>query len=728
MPKAATPDDQFGSKPKWGSPKATTPEGGQQGSLGARPSQNDPSTQGPPGIGAEGGEVGHDQSQTSSPARPELVDRGTGAETGRQQDRPVSTSQGIGDSPPRPSYKPETGQPQGVSISPNVDVSPSYETRTERPQVISASPLGPSYEVGTERQKDEPTSTSQEIEATPSSPSRMTDPAQKEAATTFSREPSTAPRIARYGAGPGGQFIPYINQSDRGQYRPPFSARGERQEGKGYPSRRWEPPVSPQIWETLKETEAPRQHGVAREKAKTETRDTAASPSSPPYETRTERQQGISAGAPQDTTTSPLSSPQEHEAGQREGISTGTPQGAAASSPSPPHDHGAGRQKDAPASTSQEIGTRSSPPHMADPGQKEAATTSSQGPTPKITWYEPDASRRGQFTPHLDQSDRGQYRPPFSTRGERQQDTSGFSQARSDREQPGAPYSRQVSSEERQEAKSHPSRRWEPPTFPQKWSARTETETSYQHEVSRVEQKDKIETGKLSKEAWPETLDEARGLQGGEQYLSDLKNYNRTRAEAFTMGQEQSRAEPKSTAHKSRELGSDIVKEEPLQPFRDMSEQRIRRPKTLSPEEIEFEKRQLLRTREKLRTRPGFDASESAILEEEGVLSGKAAKKAKKAKKREKKQKKAEGAMIPLYLPEYISVANLATALKTRLDDFTAQLKIMGFTDFSHDHIMNAEIAGLIAMEYGYEPIADTSKEEDLLPRHVMLAFPVLED
>jgi translation initiation factor IF-2 len=129
-----------------------------------------------------------------------------------------------------------------------------------------------------------------------------------------------------------------------------------------------------------------------------------------------------------------------------------------------------------------------------------------------------------------------------------------------------------------------------------------------------------------------------------------------------------------------------------------------------------------LEARDKLRTRRAFDAGESAILEEGGeVLSVKAAKKAKKAKKRQKKEKKAEGDAIPLYLPEYISIANLATALKTRLDDFTTQLKLMGFTDFSHDHVMNAEIAGLIAMEYGYAPIADTSEAEDLLPRYVII-------
>ena len=77
--------------------------------------------------------------------------------------------------------------------------------------------------------------------------------------------------------------------------------------------------------------------------------------------------------------------------------------------------------------------------------------------------------------------------------------------------------------------------------------------------------------------------------------------------------------------------------------------------------------------------------------------------------------------MIPLHLPEYISVANLARAVKMRLDDFIVQMQNMGFEDVSYDHVMNAEVAGLIAMEYGYEPIADTSKEEDLFPRYVLI-------
>ncbi|KAG0642892.1 hypothetical protein HOY80DRAFT_900540 [Tuber brumale] len=140
------------------------------------------------------------------------------------------------------------------------------------------------------------------------------------------------------------------------------------------------------------------------------------------------------------------------------------------------------------------------------------------------------------------------------------------------------------------------------------------------------------------------------------------------------------------------------------------------RTRPLTPAELEYERRQSAKARERSR-RPEFDNGESAILGEDGgALTGKAAKKAKKARKREN-QVEAAPAMTPLYLPEYISVANLARAVKMRLDEFIVQMQNMGFEDVSYDHVMNAEVAGLIAMEYGYEPIADTSKENDLLPR-----------
>lgn len=79
----------------------------------------------------------------------------------------------------------------------------------------------------------------------------------------------------------------------------------------------------------------------------------------------------------------------------------------------------------------------------------------------------------------------------------------------------------------------------------------------------------------------------------------------------------------------------------------------------------------------------------------------------KKAKDRVKKQISAQK-MKPIHLPEFISVNNLAHQLGTRYENFVERMEEMGFSDIGHDHILTAENAGLIAMEYGFEPVIDT--------------------
>lgn len=108
-----------------------------------------------------------------------------------------------------------------------------------------------------------------------------------------------------------------------------------------------------------------------------------------------------------------------------------------------------------------------------------------------------------------------------------------------------------------------------------------------------------------------------------------------------------------------------------------------------------------------------FDDSESAILDET-PLSAKEAKKAKKAAKRTPKKE-----LIPIFLPQFISVENLAAVLNVRVEKFTQQLAEMGFEQTSHDHVLGAEEAGLIAGEYGFEPVIDRGHEVDLKPRLV---------
>ena len=88
----------------------------------------------------------------------------------------------------------------------------------------------------------------------------------------------------------------------------------------------------------------------------------------------------------------------------------------------------------------------------------------------------------------------------------------------------------------------------------------------------------------------------------------------------------------------------------------------------------------------------------------------------KRRRKAEKAAQKA-AAPTPILLPEYISVSNLAVALKVRLEDFIEKLGLLGFEETSHDYILNAENAGLIAMEYNFEAIIDKGDAGDLKAR-----------
>lgn len=92
-------------------------------------------------------------------------------------------------------------------------------------------------------------------------------------------------------------------------------------------------------------------------------------------------------------------------------------------------------------------------------------------------------------------------------------------------------------------------------------------------------------------------------------------------------------------------------------------------------------------------------------------------KQAKKDKLAAKAAKAASPTGTPIRLPDYISVANLAKSLRVRTEDFVVKLGELGFEDVQMDHIINAENAGLIAQEYGFEPVPDRSDTQDLKAR-----------
>ena len=95
---------------------------------------------------------------------------------------------------------------------------------------------------------------------------------------------------------------------------------------------------------------------------------------------------------------------------------------------------------------------------------------------------------------------------------------------------------------------------------------------------------------------------------------------------------------------------------------------------------------------------------------------------ARRKRREEAALRKRTTAPPPVHLPEFISVANLASLLKVKLQDFTAKLKDLGFEHRNHDHVFTAETAGLIAAEYRYEPIYNEAQLHDLCP------LPELED
>ncbi|KAH6721510.1 putative translation initiation factor IF-2, mitochondrial [Leptodontidium sp. MPI-SDFR-AT-0119] len=120
--------------------------------------------------------------------------------------------------------------------------------------------------------------------------------------------------------------------------------------------------------------------------------------------------------------------------------------------------------------------------------------------------------------------------------------------------------------------------------------------------------------------------------------------------------------------------------------------------------------------RDKARRREQFVNQEDDEADLDAAIARAEEKAQRKREKAEKKAAKA-AAPTPILLPEYISVSNLAVALKVRFEEFASKMEELGFEETGHDHILNAENAGLIAQEYNYEPIIDRGESEDLKAR-----------
>ncbi|KAL8695765.1 MAG: hypothetical protein Q9224_003175, partial [Gallowayella concinna] len=87
-------------------------------------------------------------------------------------------------------------------------------------------------------------------------------------------------------------------------------------------------------------------------------------------------------------------------------------------------------------------------------------------------------------------------------------------------------------------------------------------------------------------------------------------------------------------------------------------------------------------------------------------------------RKKEKLVQKRALPPTPIYLPEYISISNLARVLRVRVEDFSKRMQNLGFEETNNDHVLDSEVAGLIAAEFNFEAIVDTvSENQDLQAR-----------
>lgn len=66
----------------------------------------------------------------------------------------------------------------------------------------------------------------------------------------------------------------------------------------------------------------------------------------------------------------------------------------------------------------------------------------------------------------------------------------------------------------------------------------------------------------------------------------------------------------------------------------------------------------------------------------------------------------------PIYLPEYISVRNLAEVLAVEIQTFVDLLEDMGFEDTKNTDILDAETAGLIATEFNFDPVFSFAEDD----------------
>lgn len=101
-----------------------------------------------------------------------------------------------------------------------------------------------------------------------------------------------------------------------------------------------------------------------------------------------------------------------------------------------------------------------------------------------------------------------------------------------------------------------------------------------------------------------------------------------------------------------------------------------------------------------------------AMLEAEQALNG-------ERRKRKRKEKRVEEAFSKptLQIPEFMSVQQLAQAMKVKVEDLVQKLEEEGFEGARYDHMLDAETSTMFADIYGFEPVIAEAEMQDLVAR-----------
>ncbi|KAG9905012.1 initiation factor 2, partial [Aureobasidium melanogenum] len=102
---------------------------------------------------------------------------------------------------------------------------------------------------------------------------------------------------------------------------------------------------------------------------------------------------------------------------------------------------------------------------------------------------------------------------------------------------------------------------------------------------------------------------------------------------------------------------------------------------------------------------------------------------AKEAARQAARQARRAEATTPINLPEFVSVSKLAQLTNVTYQEMAEKMEELGFENTSHDHILGAEEAGLIAMEYNFDPTLGAQEEAEAEERDLKaLPEPAPED